>query len=144
MYFVVFFFSVRRVYHLRGPVVCGETVRPPSLLRNSTADGGRAARRIRLVRKHKKKCLLVSIISISVSVYSVKLSPLSRSSTAGWRKRIRPIRMVQKEKNQSINQSKFSQSHTQAHSHTRARRSRSQRHHKGSKPRVAKRRRLGG
>jgi len=46
---------------------------------------------------------------------------------------------------QSINQSiKSSQSRTRAQSHTRARRSPSQHHLKGSKPRVAKRRRLGG
>ena len=45
----------------------------------------------------------------------------------------------------SINQSiKSSQSRTRAQSHTRARRSPSQRHLKGGKPRVAKRRRLGG
>ena len=48
--------------------------------------------------------------------------------------------------NQSINQSNphKAQSRTRAQSHTRARRSPSQRHLKGSKPRVAKRRRLGG
>ena len=45
----------------------------------------------------------------------------------------------------TINQSiKSPQSRTRAQSHTRARRSQSQRHLKGSKPRVAKQRRLGG